>query len=54
MSVNFMAIWNILCPFWYIALPFENFVVIWYIFPLFGILNNEKSGNLALIAEREP
>jgi hypothetical protein len=33
-----MVIWNIL---W----PFGNVVVIWYIFPHFGIVCQEKSGN---------
>jgi hypothetical protein len=37
--VYFMAIWNILQS-------FGNIVVIWYIFPRFGILCQEKSGNL--------
>jgi hypothetical protein len=27
---------------WYILWPFGNVVVIWYIFPLFGILCQEK------------
>jgi hypothetical protein len=30
---------------WYILCPFGNLVVIWYIFPRFGILGQEKSGN---------
>jgi hypothetical protein len=30
---------------WYILWPFGNVVVIWYIFPLFGILSQETSGN---------
>jgi hypothetical protein len=30
---------------WYILWPLGNFVVIWYIFPRFGILCQEKSGN---------
>jgi hypothetical protein len=34
----FTAIWYILCP-------FGNVVVIWYMFPRFGILCQEKSGN---------
>jgi hypothetical protein len=29
----------------YILWPFGNLVVIWYIFPRFGILHPEKSGN---------
>jgi hypothetical protein len=36
--VYFTAMGNIL---W----PLVNFVVIWYIFPRFGILYQEKSGN---------
>jgi hypothetical protein len=30
---------------WYIVWSFGNVVVIWYIFPRFGILCQEKSGN---------
>jgi hypothetical protein len=30
---------------WYILWPFGNFVVIWHIFPRFGKLCREKSGN---------
>jgi hypothetical protein len=30
---------------WYSLWPFGNVVVIWYIFPCFGILCQEKSGN---------
>jgi hypothetical protein len=30
---------------WYILWPFLYFVVIWYIFPRFGILCQENSGN---------
>jgi hypothetical protein len=30
---------------WYISRPFSNFVAIRYIFPRFGILCQEKSGN---------
>jgi hypothetical protein len=32
---------------WYILWPFGNVVVIWYIFPRFGLLCQEKSGNPA-------
>jgi hypothetical protein len=32
---------------WYILWTFGNVVVIWYIFPRFGILYKEKSGNSA-------
>jgi hypothetical protein len=30
---------------WYILLPFGNLVVVWYIFPRFGIFYQQKSGN---------
>jgi hypothetical protein len=30
---------------WHILEPFDNLVAIWYIFPRFGILHQEKSGN---------
>jgi uncharacterized membrane protein YuzA (DUF378 family) len=30
---------------WYILWPLGNLVTIWYIFPRFGILRGEKSGN---------
>jgi hypothetical protein len=33
---------------WYLLCPFVHFVVIWYIFPHFGILFQEKSGNPAV------
>jgi hypothetical protein len=58
MLVYFMVIWNLLRSFgifyghlesftviWYILWLFGNVVVIWYIFPRFGILCQEKSGN---------
>jgi hypothetical protein len=46
--VYFMAVWNILRPFsiFYGRLVIYV-VVIWYIFPRFGILHLEKSGNPA-------
>jgi hypothetical protein len=47
MLVYFMAICNILQPFGW---PFGNVVVIWYIFPRFGILCQEKSGNPAAMS----
>jgi hypothetical protein len=31
--------------FWYTLWPFGNLVEIWYVFPYFGTLNKEKSGN---------
>jgi hypothetical protein len=41
--VYFMAIWTILCnAIWDILWPFGNLVAIWYSFPLFGILCQEK------------
>jgi hypothetical protein len=30
---------------WYILWPFGNVAVIWFIFPHFGVLGQEKSGN---------
>jgi hypothetical protein len=33
---------------WYISRPFDNLVEIWCIFPRFGTLNKEKSGNPAI------
>jgi hypothetical protein len=42
-----MSVWNILQPFGIFNGHFGNFVVIWYIFPPFGILCQEKSGNPA-------
>jgi hypothetical protein len=32
---------------WYSLCPLGNLVAIWYIFPLFGIVCQEKSGNPA-------
>jgi hypothetical protein len=49
MLVYFLVIWNILpTAIWYILWPFGNVVVSWYIFPRFGKLCQEKSGNPAL------
>jgi hypothetical protein len=43
-----MAIWSILQPFGILYIcAFGMFGVIWYIFPHFGILYKEKSGNPA-------
>jgi hypothetical protein len=43
-----MDIWSILFPFgMHILWPFGNVVVTWYIFPRFGVLFQEKSGNPA-------
>jgi hypothetical protein len=41
----FTDVRNILCP-------FSNVVFIWYIFPRFGILCQEKSGNPADVSEQ--
>jgi hypothetical protein len=30
---------------WEVLWPFGKFVLIWYIFPVFGIVYQEKSGN---------
>jgi hypothetical protein len=38
MMEYFMEIWNNLWSFDILLWPFENVVVIWYIFPRFGIL----------------
>jgi hypothetical protein len=58
--VYFTAIWSILWPFWYISWQFGIFCAYifgifcgllvyfmfnWYIFPRFGLLYQEKSGN---------
>jgi hypothetical protein len=41
-----MLIWNIcIAAIWYMLWPFGNSVGIWYLFPCFGILTEEKSGN---------
>jgi hypothetical protein len=37
---------------WYILWPFGNVVVIWYSFPRFGILCQEKSGNPGTYIQR--
>jgi hypothetical protein len=57
--IMYMTIWNILQPFqiyydhfkyittiWYNLWHFGNLEAIWYIFPRFGIMCPEKSGNL--------
>jgi hypothetical protein len=38
--------------FWHISCLFGNFVVIWYIFPGFGTLCREKSGNTRLTSHQ--
>jgi hypothetical protein len=42
---NFLDIWSILRPFDIFYGHLVCFLVIWYIFPHFGILYQEKSGN---------
>jgi hypothetical protein len=42
-----MASWNILSSFGIFCRHLVYFVVIWYIFSCFGMLHQEKSGNLA-------
>jgi hypothetical protein len=43
--VYFMTIWSILRPLEIFYGHLVNYVVIWYIFLRFGILDQEKSGN---------
>jgi hypothetical protein len=38
----------------YILLAFGNFVVNWHIFPRFGILRQEKSGNSTFYNQQKP
>jgi hypothetical protein len=45
--VYFMTIWSTLWPLEMFYGHLVYFVVIWYIFPCFGILDQEKSGNPA-------
>jgi hypothetical protein len=46
--VYFMTILSILRPLQILYGHLEYFVVIWYIYPRFGILDQEKSGNPTL------
>jgi hypothetical protein len=39
--------WEYLTTIGYFLWTFGNFEVVWYIFPCFGILYQEKSGNTA-------
>jgi hypothetical protein len=49
------VIWNITyTSIWYILWPFGNVLLIWYIFPRFGILRREKSGNPAIYVRKNP
>jgi hypothetical protein len=45
MPVFFMTILECFTVIWHILWPFGNVVVIWFIFPRFGILCREISGN---------
>jgi hypothetical protein len=45
-----MTIWSILPPLGIFYFHLVYFVVIWYIFSRFGILDQEKSGNPAVTA----
>jgi hypothetical protein len=49
-----MTIWSILRPLEIFYGHLVYFVVIWYIFPRFGILDQEKSGNPAAEPQRLP
>jgi hypothetical protein len=42
-----MALWSVLRPFDFFMAIWYSFGSIWYIFPHFGILYHEKSGNPA-------
>jgi hypothetical protein len=44
MLFHLPVIWN----YWVYFMAFGHFVVVWYIFPRFGILYQEKSGNHAV------
>jgi hypothetical protein len=48
-----MTIWSILRPLEIFHVHLVYFVVIWYIFPCFGILYQEKSGNPGSQAEED-
>jgi hypothetical protein len=45
----FMTIWSVLLPKVTFYVHLVHFVVIWYIFPRFGLLYREKSGNPGVI-----
>jgi hypothetical protein len=48
----FMAIWYILRPLGTVSAISYNLWYLWYIFPLFGILYQEKSGNSVTSAKK--
>jgi hypothetical protein len=50
--IPYMDIWSIVRLFGIFYVHWENFVVIWYIFPRFGILYQEKFGNPVSESER--
>jgi hypothetical protein len=50
MLIYFMAIWNTLRIFGTFCDHSVLVVLIWYIFPYFGIMHQEKSGNPGSIA----
>jgi hypothetical protein len=50
----FLVVWNILrTAIWYTLWPIGNLVVIWYIFPRFGILWQKKLATLFITARRQ-
>jgi hypothetical protein len=49
-----MVIWSILRPFGIFCGHLVYFIVIWYIFPRFGMLYQEKSGNPAFKVAQRP
>jgi hypothetical protein len=51
--VYFMTIWSILPPLEIFYGQLVYFVVIWYNFPRFGILDQEKSGNTGYRLKRQ-
>jgi hypothetical protein len=48
MKIAGVILWGYFTAIWYICWPFVNFVVLWYIFPRFGIFNTK---NLATLRE---
>jgi hypothetical protein len=46
-DVGIMTIWSILRPFGIVCGHLAYVMVIWYVFPRFGMLYQEKSGNPA-------
>jgi hypothetical protein len=54
MLVYFVATWSNLRPLGIFCVHLVYFMVIWYIFPRFGMLYQEKSGNLVLKMTLKP